>query len=76
MIREIMHVVQDIQNMMEDFESVDFTWVCRKDNMVAHEIASLGRQKLLFGNWAYNPPLSLKRLIEADNSVIRRAASS
>lgn len=66
MIREIQNIVHDVQLIKGDFESMGFTWAGRKGNIVAHEIPSLCSHNMLNGNWVYNPPPTLKRLIEVE----------
>lgn len=49
-IREVQNILQNITFLKTNFEFAGFTWVGRKWNIVAHEIAALSSRNELSGN--------------------------
>lgn len=70
--KEIHPILQDIQNISTSFQLCEFTWVNRKANRAAHEIAKLRKLNLLHGSWATSLPESLRIIISQDaNGLLR-----
>lgn len=66
---EIFGLIKDILSIKNKFQQIGFTWISRKGNQVAHQIALLASQKALPANWIRNYPCSLSSLIQKEIRV-------
>lgn len=72
--REIEQIVNDILKLKSQFTLVGFTWTKRYGNSVADLIANLDLRDLLSNGWIFNPPVSIRVLMEENTAGIGRSS--
>lgn len=68
---EIVTVIRDIQTLKQGFSFCGFSWVSRKSNELAHNIAHLASKNALPPSWVFNWPFVIKEIILRDKDRSR-----